>query len=186
MDISSSNFIQLLPSFMRQDGANIGLSAGVDKTTALLYKRVKLLSTWNQIDYMSKEELDLLAEELHISWYDKDATIDVKRNIIKTSDMVHAKLGTNWAALMVIETYFGESSIIDWYDYGGKPGHFKIQTINQSILNAKASKFMKVLNAVKRQSAYLDSVELISDGECGINVFVATVTSEKETYVVQR
>lgn len=186
MNISSSNFIQLLPSFMKQDGANIGLSAGVDEATALLDKRIKLLSTWDRIDSMNKEELDLLAEELHISWYDVDATIDIKRNIIKTSDLVHAKLGTNWAALMVIETYFGESSIIEWYDYGGQPGHFKIQTLNQSILNTKASKFMKVLNAVKRQSAYLDAIELVSDGECGINIFIATVSSDKETYIVQR
>ena len=186
MNINDLNFIELLPAFMRKDEANIGLSKGVNEAAALLYKRLKLLSTWDQIDSMSKDELDLLAEELHISWYDKDAALDIKRSIIKTSDIVHAKLGTNWAALMVIKTYFGESSIIDWYDYGGEPGHFKIQTVNQSILNTKAAKFMKVLNAVKRKSTYLDAIELISDGECGINVFIATVQSDKETYIVQR
>ena len=186
MDLSNVNFIELLPAFMREDEANIGLSEGINKTTAQLYKRIKLLSTWDQIDNMEREELDLLAEELNISWYDKNATLDVKRSIIKTSDLVHAKLGTDWAVLMVLETYFGESEIVNWYDYGGEPGHFKIQTVNQSILNKKAAAFMKILQAVKRQSAYLDTIELVSDGRCGVNVFIATVLSEEETYVVKR
>lgn len=186
MKLENTNFIELLPAFMKNDEACIGLSKGVDKVTSRLAQRIKLLTTWDQIDKMSGAELDLLAEELHISWYDKLAALEVKRNIIKQSDMVHAKLGTNWAAMMVITEYFGESKIIDWFDYGGKPGHFKIQTLNQSILNSKAQEFMNILNIVKRKSAHLDSIELVSDGQCSINVFMASVESEVVTYTVSR
>lgn len=186
MKLENTNFIELLPAFMKSDEACIGLAKGVDKVTSKLAQRIKLLTTWNQIDNMSGEELDLLAEELHISWYDKTAAIEVKRNIIKESDMVHAKLGTNWAAMRVITEYFGESKIVDWYEYGGEPGHFKIQTLNQSILSSKANAFMQVLEKVKRKSAHLDAIELISDGQSDIHVFIANVESEVVTYTVKR
>lgn len=186
MKIEDLNFIELLPAFMKEDSADIGLADGVDKISANLARRIKLLTTWNQIDNMTSAELDMLAEELHISWYSKDAAIEVKRNIIKKSDMVHAKLGTNWAAMQVITDYFGESKIIDWYDYGGEPGHFKIQTLNQSILNSKANEFMRILEKVKRKSAHLDMIELVSDGQCDAYVFIATAESEIVTYTVKR
>lgn len=186
MKLENTNFIELLPAFMKNDEACIGLAKGVDKVTSKLAQRIKLLTTWNQIDKMSGDELDLLAEELHISWYDKLAAIEVKRNIIKQSDMVHAKLGTNWAALQVIKEYFGESKIVDWYEYGGQPGHFKIQTLNQSILSSKANAFLQILEKVKRKSAHLDAIELISDGQCDMHVFITCVESEIITSVVRR
>lgn len=186
MKLDSTNFIELLPAFMKSDDACIGLAEGVDKVSSRLAERIKLLSTWNQIDHMSSAELDSLAEELHISWYDKTAVLDIKRTIIKESDIVHSKLGTNWAAMRVINEYFGESKIVDWYEYGGEPGHFKIQTLNQSILNTKANAFMQILEKVKRKSAHLDAVELISDGQCDTYVFIANVESEVVTYTVKR
>lgn len=186
MRLDDMNFLEMLPAFMRGDGAVIGLAKGTDTVTEELASRVTLLSTWDKIDNMSAAELDMLAEELHISWYDKNAAIDVKRTIIKESDIVHAKLGTNWAALRVITAYFGESKIVDWFDYGGEPGHFKIQALNQSILNSKAQEFMKILNVVKRKSAHLDAIELVSDGQCNINVFTARMESEIITYTVLR
>lgn len=186
MRLNDMNFIELLPAFMKNDEACKGLSKGVNKVSHELDERIKLLTTWDQIDNMGSAELDLLAEELHISWYDKTAAIEVKRNIIKKSDIVHAKLGTNWAALQVINEYFGESKIVDWYDYSGEPGHFKIQTMNQSIMNSKANAFMQMLEKIKRKSAHLDSIELVSDGQCDTNVFIACIETEIVTYKVKR
>ena len=128
----------------------------------------------------------MLADELHISWYDKNASIIAKRAIIKDSDKVQMKLGTNWAALRVIETYFGKGEIEDWYKYGGEPYHFKIKTINQSIMQEKAEAFLAILNVVKRKSAVLDSIEMIADGVCGIREIKASVETSIMTTVVRR
>lgn len=186
MDINNMDFIDLLPAFMREDDANIGLSKAVNEITKQLAKKAISNSTWDQIDNLGGHELDLLAEELNITWYDKTVAMDVKRKIIKDSDIVHSKLGTNWAVLRVIETYFGEGKIIDWYDYGGEPYHFKIQTVNQSILNTKAEEFLRVLNAIKRKSAVLDSIELIAEGICNINLVVKGVQSDIVSTMVRR
>lgn len=186
MDINNMDFINLLPIFMKTDDANIGLSNAVNIITENLAEKGALCSTWDKVDNMSGPELDLLAEELNITWYDKDAALDIKRQIVKDSDKVHSKLGTNWAVLRVIETYFGEGKIIDWYEYDGEPYHFKVQTINQSILNTKAEAFMKILNVVKRKSAVLDSIELIAEGICNINTYVKNVHVDILSTVVRR
>lgn len=172
------NFVELLPAFMKIDETDKALAGAVDKITEMLSARIKLLTTWNQIDNMSVAELDLLAEELHISWYDKNASVSIKRVIIKDSDMIHAKMGTNWAAMRVIKTYFGEGRIVDWFEYGGKPHHFKIETVNQSILKDKETAFLHILENVKRKSAVLDTIELVCDGECHINLFLINYETE--------
>ena len=175
------DFIQLMPAFMKEDEAVQGLSEGVNRVTEELAAKIKLFSTWNQIDNMSGAELDMLAEELHISWYDKTAAIDVKRELIKNSDLVHSKMGTNWAVQNVIETYFGSGEIQDWYDYEGEPHHFKVITSNQSITAGAAEKFLSVLDKVKRKSAFLDGIEVVADGECDIKVFLLSVETETIT-----
>lgn len=175
------NFLELLPAFMRTDETNVALSGAVDKVTEELAARIKLLTTWDQIDNMSVAELDALAEELHINWYEKGASRDVKINIIKDSDIVHAKMGTNWAVMRVINTYFGSGKIVDWFDYGGKPHHFKIETTNQEILQEKEDAFLRILAAVKRKSAVLDVIQLVCDGKCNINVFLVNFETETIT-----
>ena len=184
MNINNMDFIQLMPAFMKEDEAVQGLSEGVNRVTETLAAKIKLFSTWNQIDNMTGAELDMLAEELHISWYDKTAAMDVKRELIKNSDLVHAKMGTNWAVQNVIETYFGSGEIEDWYDYEGEPHHFKVITSNQSVTDEAAAKFLSVLDKVKRKSAFLDGIEVVADGECDINVFLINVETETITSTI--
>ena len=181
MKLNDMDFIQLMPAFMKEDEAVQGLSEGVNRVTEELAAKIRLFSTWNQIDNMTGAELDMLAEELHISWYDKTAAIDVKRELIKNSDMVHSKMGTNWAVQNVIETYFGSGEIQDWYDYEGEPHHFKVITSNQSITSGAAEKFLSVLDKVKRKSAFLDGIEVVADGQCDIKVFLLSVETETVT-----
>ncbi len=186
MDLANMDFARMLPAFMQTDAANISLAGSVDAMAEEIYSKIILFSTWDKIDYLKSDELDVLAEELHISWYDKTAAIDVRRNIIRESDLVHAKLGTNWAAKQVINRYFGEGEIVDWYVYGGEPGHFKIQTLNQDILKEKYEQFIAILDKVKRKSAQIDSIELILDGSLEVGTCLAFTSSELITTYVRR
>ncbi|MDO5574444.1 MAG: phage tail protein I [bacterium] len=181
MDINESNFIELIPGFMKEDEAAIGLANGVDSITDEIADKIKLLSVWNQIDSMNTEQLDELAWELHISWYDKTANLDVKRQIVKDSDQVHAKLGTSWAAEQVIKTFFGSGEIIDWYNYAdgsGEPFHFKVRTTNRRIKNEKAEEFLRMLEILKRKSAHMDTIELLEDGS--LDLYIGIVCHEVE------
>lgn len=184
MELIDCNLVKLLPGFMRSDAANQCLCDFMNKVTWDLADKIKLLSVWNEIDRLSNDNLDALAWELHITWYDPKASIDVKRQIIKDSDLVYSKMGTKWAVERVAKTYFGESKIIEWFEYGGEPFCFKVETINQKIVSSLAAEFLKMLDIVKRESAHLDIIDVTIDGE--LEAYNFSVASEYEicaTYI---
>ena len=178
MDLSNSKLIDIIPNFMKDDEAVKSLAASMDKVAMDLSGKVKLLSVWDAIDDMGSEQLNALAEELYIPWYDKTAALDVRRQIIKESDMIHATLGTKAAVERVANIYFGESNVVEWFEYGGNHHCFRIETVNQRVKDDLAESFLTVLEHVKRKSAHLDTISIVADGE--MNLVVGIVTAEYE------
>ena len=97
MKLSNLDFLRLLPQFMRDDGAVKGLAVGINKLIPTLTASIERLSTWDHIDNLSESELDALAWELNILWYDTRASIDVKREVVRNSYKLYQHLGTKWA-----------------------------------------------------------------------------------------
>ena len=158
MKLSELEFIRLLPQFMREDAAVKGLASGLDIIIPQLSESIKFLTTWDQIDNLTEAELDELAWELNILWYDTGADISIKREVIKNSDKVYKHLGTKWAVENVIESYFGNGYIKEWFEYDGQPGRFRVHTTNPTVTGIQLSSFINLLNKVKRASAKLDAV----------------------------
>lgn len=183
MKLEQTELLKLLPSFMRGDRANKGLAAGASAVLKDVAAKTKLLSTWSQIDSMTSTQLDELAWELNIEWYKSTADLQTKRAIIKNSDKVHAKLGTKWAVERIITDAFGEGVVREWWEYGGEPYHFKVLSTNPGLVNEHHEEFLKMLEIVKRKSAWLDAVIISLTGEMELFVGMAThdVTFEAHT-----
>ena len=182
MNLSNLEFIKLLPQFMRNDPAVQGLAAGIDSIIPQLAAEIEKLSTWDRIDTLSEAELDELAWELNILWYDASATIDVKRNLVRNSDAVYKKLGTKWAVENVISTYFGEGYIEEWFQYGGDPGHFRVYSANPTVNESKFAEFLSLLNKVKRATAKLDGVFINLTGQMNMSTGIALHETCMEQY----
>ncbi len=182
MKLSNLDFIRLLPAFMREDAAVRGLSAGIDSIVPALSESVGRLTTWDKIDELTEAELDELAWELNILWYDKAAGIDAKREIVKNSDEVYRRLGTKWAVENVIASYFGEGFIREWFEYQGEPGHFRVYSTNPTLTNERLLEFMNLLNKVKRASSHLDGIFITLTGEMKLAAGMAVHEVERETY----
>lgn len=182
MKLIDIEFLKLLPSFMRNDKAIIGMSKGVDEVVKMFARYADNMSTWAAIDELTEAELDELAWELNIQWYEPDSAIEIKRAIIKESDLVQQRLGTKWAVERVITTYFGSGNISEWFEYeGGEPGHFKIESTNPSVTNENLNKFLRILNKVKRASAHLDGIFIGLSADTHINAGVAYHETKIET-----
>ena len=182
MKLSDLEFIKLLPEFMRNDDAVRGLASGIDSIIPQLAAEVEKLSTWDCIDKLSEAELDDLAWELNILWYDTGATIDVKRNIVRDSDAVYKRLGTKWAVENVINTYFGDGYIEEWFQYGGDPGRFRVYSSNPTLNESKFAEFLNLLNKVKRASSQLDGVFITLSGQMNLHAGVALHEYAAEQY----
>lgn len=173
MKLNDIEFIKLLPKFMQNDNAIIGLSISTDEIIKKIHNTAKLFTTWDKIDSLPEAELDQLADELNIVWYNKLEPISVKRELIKNSDRVYQKLGTKWAVENIIKTYFGDGYIQEWFQYDGEAGHFKIFSSNPTITNEKFMQFMDILNKVKRGSSHLDGIFITLTGQMKMHTGVA-------------
>ena len=182
MKLSSLEFIRLLPTFMRGDAAVQGLAAGLDEIIPGLAQSIGRLTTWDRIDELTEDELDNLAWELNILWYDKAAGIDAKREIVKSSDEVYRHLGTKWAVESVINSYFGEGYLREWFEYDGEPGHFRVYSTNATINNERLVEFLNLLYKVKRASSKLDGIYITLTGEMRLSAGIAVYEHERDTY----
>lgn len=176
MKLEQIDLVKLLPEFMRGDRANNGLAAGTNIVLRDVATKAKLLTVWNRIDNMTDEQLDELAWELNVEWYKSTADIQTKRAIIKSSDKVHAKLGTKWAVEQIITDYFGSGAVREWWEYGGEPYHFKVFSTNPGLVNEHHEEFLAMLEVVKRKSAWLDAVIISLTG--GMNIFAGVATHD--------
>lgn len=184
MKLSDLELVKLLPQFMRDDAAVKGLAAGVEEVVKGLSASVAALSTWDHIDSLPESELDELAWELNIQWYDTGANIDVKRDLIKNSDKVFQRLGTKWAVENIIKSYFGEGHIEEWFEYSGEPGHFRVISTNPALNNERLAEFLNLLNKVKRASAKLDGIFITIGGQMIMAAGVAYHETGHDTFVV--
>lgn len=173
MKLNDLDLIRLLPGFMQDDGAVKGLAAGVNAIIPSLAASCETMSTWDHINDLDEDELDELAWELNILWYDPNATIAVKRDIVLNSDKVWRYIGTKWAVENVIKSYFGNGYIEEWFEYGGKPGRFRVNSSNPSINAENLSAFLNILGKVKRASAKLDTILITLSGELKLSSGVA-------------
>lgn len=125
-----------------------------------------------------------MAWELNIQWYDSTAPIAVKRAVIRSSDRVYAKLGTPYAVEQIVADYFGAGEVREWYQYGGKPHHFKVLSDNPSLVNSNLDLFLKLLRTVKRRSSWLDAILICLTGEMFLYSGMAVRDHTQEVHVM--
>ena len=181
MKLHDIEFIRLLPEFMRDDPANIGLAKAMDNIFKSFTDYGKQLSIWTAVDELPERDLDKLAWELNLTWYEQNADIDTKRKLIKNHVEIRRQLGTGWAVEQVISAYFGTGYIEEWFEYGGQPGYFRVISLNPQITDRDVDKFLRVLNKVKRASAHLDDIIIGLSGKTSLNIGMSTQVVENIT-----
>lgn len=172
MRLADLDFIKLLPQFMQNDSAVRGLAAGVNAVVREAVPSILDLSRWDRIDHLPESILDEMAWEMNLLWYDKGAPLEAKRQVVRDGYKVWATLGTKSAVESVIQAYFGDGNIEEWWQYGGEPGHFRVLSGNPSINNERLNEFLALLEKVKRASAKLDGVILLSEGTAAMTIAV--------------
>ena len=92
MKTKQTDMKKLLPLFMRDDQAVKAMAEAINDIMS--HADPSKLRTWDQLDKMTHEELDALATELNVLWYNQAGTLAQKREQIRTSDDVWRTLGT--------------------------------------------------------------------------------------------
>lgn len=159
MKVSDLDFLRLLPAFMRDDEAAIALSKAMNKLISEPGSRIPSIRTWDEIDSMSEAELDELAWELDVDWYDSTGmSLEEKRETLKLAQQIKRKRGTKWAVERLISAYFGEGYVMEWYEMYGTPYTFVALTTNTHTDAHNFEKFVEAVKAAKNARSHLAGV----------------------------
>ena len=184
MRLTDLELRRLLPAWMQADAADIALAAGVDAAVRRTAPDLDLLSVWQALDSLPEAVLDELAWSLDVGWYDSGAPHGVKADLVRQSDLVHAKLGTVAAVESVIRSYFGSGRVKEWPEYAGEPHHFKVYSTNPDLVYERYTQFLSMLAKTKRLSSKLDAIEIGITGEGTVRAGVGVLMSDRVTYRV--
>ena len=160
MYIQDTKLIDIIPVFMRDDRTVRGLCAAADAMFKQLINAVHIAWWRKYIDELNADQLDDIAKQIGISWYDDAADILSKRSVLKNYENVLAISGTPDAVKFAVKDLFGEVEIIEWPEYGGEPYHFKL-LVNAKLTEDNTRRFSSAVAGAKNVRSIMDSLETI-------------------------
>lgn len=164
--ITPVNLLRTLPDVLRNDERMLALATAIAGELSVLSEETALAVIYANIDSLPEAVLDTLATDFKVDWWSYDYTIAEKRKTLKDSWYVRRHLGTKKAVERAISAIYADTQVSEWFDYGGKPYHFKlIIPVDQTSLDpAKHSTVLTLAAYYKNLRSVLDDVEYHGSG----------------------
>lgn len=156
--MTPENLMRALPDVLKKDAGMYALAADLAQVLSKRSEEIESLMIYSRIDQLPEELLDMLAYDFNVTWWDRSLDLAAKRKMIQESWHVRKHLGTKYAVELAVSAAFGSGIVSEWFEYGGEPYHFRITFVELREVLENYGKFLRMLEAVKRKSAVLDSV----------------------------
>ena len=168
--IYDNNIFDLAPSILKINNKDI--LCVIDKLYQLhIVENIKKLVLMDRIDELEDFEIDLLAQELHVDFYEITLNLEEKRKLVKKTLEMHMLKGTPYAVQEVLKIFFSESKIIEWFNSGKRNGTFKVEISDSSVDHSKTKRIIQMINAYKRTSQHLDLLEFVAINSNKLSIF---------------
>lgn len=135
------------------------LSYALQQACRLLYNYSQRLYIYSNLDSQPEEVVDLLASELRTQYYRDTLDLETKRQLVKTTLIWYTKAGTPEAVEELVSTVFGEGEVKEWFEYGGQPYWFRIQT-DAILTENMTTYFSNMIRKVKNARSHIESIEI--------------------------
>lgn len=169
--LTKENFMETLPPALQKDASVVALAEATAEVLARRLEEIDRVRIFPNIDKLDEPLLDILAHDLKVDWYDYNYPIEAKRAVIKSSVLVHKRLGTVYAVKSALGSVFPASEVEEWFNCGGEPYRFQI-VLNMSQSRAPAEFFSikRTVDYYKRFSAHMDGLVF----QCSIGIVIGT------------
>ena len=162
-------------------------SALTDKTTKWIYESIdyaikqqknRIISKFFlDIDKLSETEIDYLLWEYHVDYVGENASVESKKELVKIAVIAHFNKGTLGSVKAICKILFGNAEIKEWFEYGGRPGYFKISTLGELKDEKDYLKVLDVVNEYKNERSWLEALTFDRTAEFGKHI---GIFSEKQ------
>lgn len=160
--LQNVTLLDLIPPNLRSDtkvqAAAAALDVELQSVTAAIQESLHL----PRVDELPEQVLDLLAWQWHVDFYEPvGISVETKRKLIKSAIKWHRTKGTPAVIEEVTNAIYEPSEVVEWFDYGGKPYHFKIRTEEIGPTPEQRSLFVKAVASVKNTRSWLEAIEYV-------------------------
>lgn len=167
--LTAANMMRTLPEMLERDeGMNL-LAQMVSGAVAGLVDSTRLVQIYARIGELEEQVLDILAADLRADWYDYNYSLETKRAMIRDSFFVHRHLGTKGSINKALSDIFPNSTVLEWFEYGGQPYHFRVVLdVTDAREPAQLGLIKKAIEYYKSFRSHLEEDNVIVRISCGI------------------
>lgn len=158
ISLYDAQITDILPEYLKKSDEVKALSYAVSCTMQRAIDHSRNISVCAAIDTLPENILDLLALELNTQYYDDSASVHAKRELIKNTLKWYQHTGTPAAVEEAVAAVFGNGTIEEWFEYGGEPYHFKINTSAMNTTDDMVQRITKAISSVQNVRSYLEEV----------------------------
>ncbi|MCI8844496.1 MAG: phage tail protein I, partial [Oscillospiraceae bacterium] len=157
--LDMESLLSALPPPLRDAPALRALAATAAKALSFEAEEVDRLRIYTRLDRLPEELLDILAYDFKVDWWNPDYTLEEKRRVLRDSWYVHRHMGTRAAVETALKAVYRDAAILEWFEYGGQPGYFRLWTdvTNEDFIPALRREILRRMNYYKRLGAHLES-----------------------------
>lgn len=170
-----------LPDILCEEPDVLALSYAVDRAfDKYVWTAMNKLAIYSDLESADENILDALALEFQVPAYRQDYDVGVKRKLVKGAMSYWTTAGNAQTVEDLCVIIFGDAKVLEWIDFEGEEGTYKVTTTNPEVSAGDIAQFEKVAESVKRLSQHLISVdlELSVFGDIYIGGFIETGTTE--------
>lgn len=124
--LTKRNILATLPVALQGDKSVTALADAIAEQLANRPEEIERLRIYPNIGRQDEKLLDILAYDFKVDWWDPDYSLEEKRRTLANSWRVHKILGTKAAVETAIRAIYPHAEVREWFEYGGKPYHFKL------------------------------------------------------------
>ena len=159
-----TSLIQIMSPYLLSDPQVKAAAEALDMELEQAAKEARKALVLGYIDELSEIELDRLAFEWRIDFYDPVVDIQTKRRVIKSGLSWRKKSGTAAVVEQAAEAYFGDAKVIEWFEEEGmQPFEFDVETGNLAATQEYADHFIAIVNLVKNARSRLRRIIAVAN-----------------------
>ena len=103
----------------------------------------------------------MLLFERHVDYFDEELSRGRKIELIKNSITSHLKKGTPANLERVLKIIFGELTLLEWFNYGGLPYHFKVVIMDKQPSDEVVAKLNRTVVEYKNERSFFEGIMIV-------------------------
>ena len=156
LELKDNTLQRILPSSISGDAKVKDIVQAISGRLAQLGEQAELVLILPRLKKLPEEIVDELAWQYHVDFYDVAADIAKKQELVRKAIARHRYKGTPAAVEEVCSAAFDTAEVVEWYEYGGEPYHFRVRMVQESI--PAMAEMVKAVNSAKNTRSWLDSL----------------------------